>query len=192
MAEQNSIEQSKKIVSDTQEQMDMFVQFFDDDLKTYRAGKANLQVFNDVKASYYGTMTPLPQMCSISSPDAKTIMIQPWDKNQISAIEKAILAANLGYNPQNNGEVIRIPIPALTEERRKELVKTARASGEQAKVNIRNERRDAVDKLKAMKKSGLQEDIEADAEDDIQKATDAAIKKVDDLLNAEEKEIMTV
>ncbi|MCI2081980.1 MAG: ribosome recycling factor [Bacteroidales bacterium] len=192
MAEQNQIDQAKKIIADSKEMMDACVEFFDEDLKTYRAGKANLQVFNTVLVNYYGTMTPVPQMSSVSSPDAKTILIQPWEKSQIQAIEKAIMAANLGYNPQNNGEVIRITIPALTEERRRELVKTARTSGEEQKVNIRNERRDAIEKLKNMKKSGLPEDLEADGEDDIQKATNDSIKKIDDLLSLKEKEIMTV
>lgn len=192
MAEQNQIELSKKIIADAKEAMDTCVEFFDEDLKTYRAGKANLQIFNSVLVNYYGTMTPLPQMSSVSSPDAKTILIQPWEKSQIQAIEKAIMAANLGYNPQNNGEVIRIAVPALTEERRRDLVKTARNSGEDQKVNVRNERREAIDKLKAMKKTGLPEDMEADAEDEVQKATNDAIKRIDDLLSAKEKEIMTV
>ena len=163
-----------------------------EELKTYRAGKANPEVFASVVVNYYGAATPLPQMSNITTPDAKTMLIQPWDKSMIHAIEKAIMDANLGFTPQNNGEVIRITVPALTEERRRELVKKARTEGETAKVSVRNARRDAMDALKKMQKEGLPEDIEKDDEDKVQKFTDKFVKKVDEILEAKEKEIMTV
>ena len=163
-----------------------------DELKTYRAGKANPEVFASVVVNYYGAATPLPQMSNITTPDAKTMLIQPWDKSMIHAIEKAIMDANLGFTPQNNGEVIRINIPALTEERRRELVKRAKGEGETAKVAVRNARREAMDALKKLQKEGLPEDVEKDNEDRVQKLTDKFTKKVDEVLEAKEKEIMTV
>lgn len=186
------IDKAKELVAAANDKMEAAAAFLDESLKNYRAGKANPSVFNQVMVSYYGTMTPLPQMTSITSPDAKTILIQPWDKSQIKAIEKAIIDANLGFTPQNNGETIRINIPALTEERRKELVKKARTEGETAKVSVRNARRDAIDALKKMIKEGLPEDVEKDSEDMVQKHTDSTIKNIDALLTAKEKEIMTV
>ena len=186
------IEKANGIVDAASDKMEEAAMYLDEALKNYRAGKANPAVFNQVMVSYYGTMTPLPQMTSITAPDAKTILIQPWDKSQIRIIEKAIIDANLGFTPQNNGEAIRINIPALTEERRKELVKKARIDGESSKVSVRNARRDAIDSLKKLIKEGLPEDVEKDCEDQVQKRTDAAIKKIDDLLSAKEKEIMTV
>lgn len=163
-----------------------------DELKTYRAGKANPDVFASVIVNYYGAATPLPQMSNITTPDAKTMLIQPWDKSMIHAIEKAIMDANLGFTPQNNGEVIRINIPALTEERRRELVKKARGEGETAKVAVRNARREAMEALKKLQKDGLPEDVEKDNEDRVQKLTDKFTKKADEVLEAKEKEIMTV
>ena len=163
-----------------------------EELKTYRAGKANPEVFASVVVNYYGAATPLPQMSNITSPDAKTMLIQPWDKSMIHAIEKAIMDANLGFTPQNNGEVIRINVPALTEERRRDLVKKARTEGETAKVSVRNARRDAMDALKKLQKEGLPEDVEKDNEDKVQKFTDKFVKKIDEVLEAKEKEIMTV
>ena len=186
------IEKAQETVASAQEKMEETILYLDESLKNYRAGKANTAVFNPVMVSYYGTMTPLPQMSSITAPDAKTILIQPWDKSQIRAIEKAILDANLGFTPQNNGETIRINIPVLTEERRAELVKKARAEGEQSKVSIRNTRREAIEALKKMVKDGLPEDVEKDDEDEVQKLTDTYVKKIDELLSAKEKEIMTV
>ena len=186
------IEKAQQTVASAEEKMEETILYLDENLKNYRAGKANTSVFNPVLVSYYGTMTPLPQMSSITAPDAKTILIQPWDKSQIRAIEKAILDANLGFTPQNNGETIRINIPALTEERRAELVKKARAEGEQSKVSIRNTRREAIEALKKMVKEGLPEDVEKDDEDAVQKLTDTYTKKIDELLSAKEKEIMTV
>ena len=186
------IDKAKELVAAANEKMEAAAAFLDESLKNYRAGKANPSVFNQVMVSYYGTMTPLPQMSSITTPDARTIVIQPWDKGQLKIIEKAIIDANLGFTPSNNGESIRINVPALTEERRRELVKKAHGDGESSKVSIRNARRDAIETLKKFIKDGLPEDSEKDFEDQVQKATDAATKKVEELLAAKEKEIMTV
>lgn len=186
------IQKGKETVEAAVAKMRNAVSHLDEELKNYRAGKANPSIFNSVSIDYYGTPTPLPQVSSITTPDAKTMIIQPWDKNLIRTIEKAIIDASLGFAPQNNGEVIRINVPALTEERRKELVKKARTAGETAKVSIRNARRDAIDTLKKLQKEGLPEDSEKDFEVDAQKQTDTFSKKVDELLAAKEKEIMTV
>lgn len=186
------IEKAQETVASAKEKMEETLLYLDESLKNYRAGKANTAVFNPVLVSYYGTMTPLPQMSSITAPDARTILIQPWDKSQIRLIEKAILDANLGFTPQNNGETIRINIPALTEERRAELVKKARAEGEQSKVSLRNTRREAIEALKKMVKEGLPEDVEKDSEEEVQKLTDSFSKQIDELLAAKEREIMTV
>ena len=186
------IEKAKEVVAKAKTKMEEAVLHLEEELKTYRAGKANPTVFNNVMVSYYGNLTPVPQTASITTPDAKTILIQPWDKSLIQAIEKAIMDANLGFTPQNNGETIRINIPALTEERRKELVKKSRNEGENTKVSIRNSRREAIDTLKKMIKEGLPEDSEKDAEADVQKETDNFSKKVEEILAAKEREIMTV
>ena len=169
------------------------VKFLEDDLKNYRVGKANPSIFNPVMVDYYGTATPLAQVASITTPDAKTLAIHPWEKNLIPKIEKAIMDANVGLTPQNNGEIIRCTVPALTEERRKELIKKAKAAGENSKIVVRNARRDAVDTLKkAQKNEGLSEDTEKEAEAEVQKLTDAKVKKIDEIVAAKEKEIMTV
>ena len=141
---------------------------------------------------YYGNPTPIPQVASITTPDAKTMLIQPWDKKMIPAIEKAIMVANLGFTPQNNGEHVRINVPPLTEERRKDLVKKVKQEGENAKISIRNARRDGVDLLKKYQKDGLPEDLVKDGETVLQKDTDNFNKKVDEILALKEKEIMTV
>lgn len=186
------IEKAKQIVDSSKAKMADAVKFLEEDLKTYRAGKANPLIFNNVSVDYYGSPMPVPQVASITTPDAKTIMIQPWEKNMIPKIEKAIMDANIGLTPQNNGECIRCTVPALTEERRRELIKKAKASGENAKVVIRNVRRDAIDQLKKAQKEGLPEDVEKDDEALVQKETDAAVKKIDEIIAAKEKEILTV
>ena len=173
--------------------MQAAVKFLEEDLKTYRVGKANPAIFNGVSVNYYGTPTPLSQVSSITTPDAKTLAIQPWEKNLIPLIEKAILDANVGLTPQNNGEIIRCTVPALTEERRKELIKKAKVAGENAKVVVRNSRRDAIEALKkAQKNEGLSEDAEKEAEEETQKITDKKVKQIDEIVAAKEKEIMTV
>jgi len=186
------IEQAKKIMDNARAKMADAVKFLEEDLKTYRAGKANPLIFNNVIVDYYGNPTPVPQVASVTTPDAKTIMIQPWEKNMIPKIEKAIMDANIGLTPQNNGETIRCTIPPLTEERRKELIKKAKVSGESAKVVVRNARRDAIDALKKAIKEGLPEDVEKDDENLVQKDTDKYVKAVDELISAKEKDILTV
>lgn len=186
------ITKAKEIIASSKEKMAAAVEYLEEDLKTYRAGKANPAVFNSVLVNYYGSMTPIPQVASVTTPDAKTMLIQPWEKSLLHTIEKAIMDANLGFTPQNNGEQIRINIPALTEERRKELVKKAKTAGENAKISIRNSRRDGIELLKKLQKDGLPEDVEKDSENEIQKETDNFSKKVADILAAKEKEIMTV
>jgi ribosome recycling factor len=149
-------------------------------------------MLDSIHVDYYGSLTPLNQVSNVSTPDARTIAIQPWEKNLIPVIEKAILAANLGFNPENNGEIIRINIPALTEERRKLLVKQAGQEGETAKVSIRTSRKEANESLKKLLKDGLSEDVEKDAEAEVQKLTDDYGKKIDTLVEAKEKDIMTI
>lgn len=186
-------ERAKEILSGAEGKMQDAITFLEEDLKTYRVGKANPNIFNGLTVDYYGSATPVHQVASISAPDAKTLAIQPWEKNMIPKIEKAIMDANLGFTPQNNGEIIRCVVPALTEERRKELIKKAKASGEQTKVVVRNARRDAIDILKkAQKNEGLSEDTEKEAEEEVQKLTDKKVKLVDEIVAAKEKEIMTV
>lgn len=184
---------ANEIVTASDKKMKEAVAFLEEDLKTYRVGKANPSIFNNVVVDYYGMPSPIPQVASVTAPDAKTILIQPWEKSMIQKIEKAIIDANVGMTPQNNGEQIRCNVPPLTEERRKELIKKARAAGENAKVVIRNARRDAVDQLKkAQKNEGLSEDGEKEGEDEVQKITDKNIREVDSLIAAKEKDIMTV
>ena len=186
------IAKTKEILEATKAKMQKAVLHFSEELASFRAGKANPAVFQGVVVDYYGSLTPIEQVAGITVPDARTMLIQPWEKKMIPLIEKAILAANLGFNPQNNGEVIRINVPALTEERRKELVKRAKNEGEAAKVSIRNIRRDQIEVIKKMQKDGLPEDVAKDTEGLIQKETESFTKKIDELLAAKEKEIMTV
>lgn len=174
------------------ESMQNSMNFFEKELEKLRAGKANVKMLDGVKVDYYGTMTPIAQVSSLSIPDPKQIMIQPWERSMIVPIEKAIMAANLGFNPQNNGEVIRIIVPVLTEERRKDLVKKAKQEAEQVKVTIRNQRRTTNNALKELKEEGVPEDEIKKAETDIQKITNDFIDKIDKLLEFKEKEIMTI
>lgn len=186
-------DKAKEIVASAEAKMQDALDFLEEDLKTYRVGKANPSVFNNVTVDYYGSQTPVSQVASVTAPDARTIAIQPWEKSMIPVIEKAIMVANLGFTPQNNGEVIRCPIPPLTEERRKELIKKAKGAGESAKIVVRNARRDAVDAMKKAQKAGeFSEDVQKEGEDEVQKATDAKVKAIDALIAAKEKEIMTV
>ena len=175
-----------------QDKMESAVQHLDDVLARIRAGKANVRILDAVKVDYYGSVVPLSNVATITTPDARTISIQPWEKKMISGIEKAIMNSDVGITPENNGEVIRLGIPPLTEERRKALVKQTRGEGEEIKIRVRNIRRDIIDTLKKEVKNGLAEDMEKDAEAEIQKIHDKYIKKVDELLAAKEKEIMTV
>ena len=172
--------------------MNATVAHFDKELQKVRAGKASPQMLDGIKVDYYGNPTPIDQLANVNTPDAHQIIIQPWERNMLPVIEKAILAANIGVTPQNNGEFIRLVIPAPTEERRKELVKKAKQEAEQTKVAIRNIRRTANDDTKKLKDDGVEEDAVKKLEGEIQKATDEAISKVDKIMEAKEKEIMTV
>lgn len=157
-----------------------------------RAGKASPQMLGGVFVDYYGSQTPLSQVANINAADARTLTVTPWEKNMLHPIEKAIMIANLGLNPMNNGDNIIINIPALTEERRRDLVKQAKAEAEEAKIGIRNHRKDANSNIKKEEKEGTAEDICKKAEDDVQKLTDSFIKKIDDILVVKEAEIMKV
>ncbi len=173
--------------------MNKRVDGFQSELKTIRAGRANASVLDKVFVEYYGTMTPVGQVGSISSPEPRSLVIQPWDVSILKEIEKAIQASDLGLSPQNDGKIIRLNFPPLTEERRKELVKQVKKYTEEAKVQIRNVRRDAMDDLKAQKKNGeLTEDDVKNAEKDIQNLTDKFIKEIDDIYAAKEKEILEI
>lgn len=185
-------EEVKLYMDDAKEQMQNALVHLENELAKIRAGKANPKILNDVLVDYYGNPTPLSQVANITVPDPRTIAVQPWEKNMLAPIQKAIMNANLGFNPDNNGEIVRINVPPLTEERRKDLVKQSRGVGETAKVSIRNARRDAIDEFKKMVKNGLPEDAAKDAEAEVQKITDAYNKKVDDILLAKEKDIMTI
>jgi ribosome recycling factor len=157
-----------------------------------RAGKANPRILDAVRVDYYGSSVPLSNVATITTPDAKTIAIQPWEKNMIKEIEKAIINSEVGIMPDNNGEMIRLGIPPLTEDRRKALVKQVHGEGEDARISVRNARRDAIDSIKKLVKNGLSEDSGKDAEIAAQKLHDREMKRIDDILAAKEKEIMTV
>ena len=182
----------KAIIKSAEQKMEGAIAFLDESLSHIRAGKANVKILDGIKLDYYGSLTPLSGVASLTTPDAKTIAILPWEKTMIKDIEKAILNSDVGITPENNGEVIRLSIPPLTEERRKTLVKQSKQESEDAKISVRNARRDAIEALKKAVKEGLSEDLEKDAEADVQKVHDRYIKKVDELLAAKEKEIMTV
>jgi ribosome recycling factor len=162
------------------------------EMQKVRAGKASPSMVEGIRVDYYGTMTPLNQMANVSAPDAKTIFIQPWDKNALHPIEKAIMFANLGFNPMNDGMVIRIPVPPLTEERRREYVKRAKTEAENERIVIRGFRREANETAKKLEKDGIPEDEIKKLENDIQALTDEYIMKIDKIIAAKEKDIMTV
>ena len=184
---------TKQLVKTAEEKMTFAIEYLDEQLARIRAGKANPKILDNVRVPYYGSVVPLSNVASINTPDAKTIMITPWEKNLIKEIEKAILNSEVGITPENNGEVIRLGIPPLTGERRKQLAKQCKSEAENAKISIRNARRDAIDALKkSIKADGVPEDVEKDAEADVQKIHDKYIKRVDELYAAKEKEIMTV
>lgn len=162
------------------------------ELAKIRAGKATPSMLHSVMVDYYGSPTPIQQVANISTMDARTITVQPWEKAMLGEIAKGIINSNLGFAPQNNGEVLLISVPPLTEERRRELVKRAKAEGEHAKVGMRNNRKDALDMVKTLKNDGLSEDMVKDSEVAVQTITDASIKKVDDLIDLKDKDIMTI
>lgn len=180
------------ILNPAEIKMEKIIEFLREALATVRAGKASPNLLNGITVEYYGNPTPIAQVASVTVPDARTVLIQPWEKKLIGAIEKAIMVANIGLTPSNNGEQIRLTIPPLTEERRKELVKQIKAEAENARIGIRNIRRDVVEAFKKAQKDGMPEDMAKDGETSAQKLTDKFMKKVDELFAAKESEIMTV
>ena len=182
----------KQTLNGAEERMEMAALFLEDSLNRIRAGRANVAILDGVRVNSYGSLVPLNQVANVSCPDARTIAIKPWDRKAIRDIEKAIMDSDVGITPENNGEIIRLGIPQPTEERRKELVKQCNKIGEKAKVEVRNVRSEIKEKLKKAIKDGLSEDNEKDAEAELQKLHDKFIKKLDELLAAKQKEIMTV
>lgn len=179
----------KIILDTTKEEMENSILHLEKQMTNIRAGKASPSMLGSVMVDYYGSQTPLNQVANVNTPDGRTISVQPWEKSMLQEIERAIMTANLGFNPMNNGETIIINVPALTEERRKELSKQAKSEAEDSKVGVRNHRKDALHELK---KLDISEDVLANAEIDVQTLTDQYIKKIDEIFVIKEKEIMTV
>ncbi|QEH40393.1 ribosome recycling factor [Chitinophaga sp. XS-30] len=180
------------ILEDAQDSMQKAISHLEAELTKIRAGKANPVILDGITVDYYGAPTALNQVANVSVADARTLTIQPWEKNMLQPIERAIIASNIGLNPQNDGQIIRLFLPPLTEERRKELVKKVNAEGEQAKVAVRNIRRDAIEAIKKLQKDGLSEDTAKDAEADVQELTDKYIVAVDKHCAQKDKEIMAI
>jgi ribosome recycling factor len=175
-----------------EESMKHAANYLEESLVHIRAGKANVRILDAVRVSYYGSNVPIANIATISTPDAKTIAIQPWEKSMIKEIEKAIMNSDVGITPDNNGELIRLSIPPLTEDRRRSLAKQVHGEGEDARISVRNARRDTIDSVKKLVKNGLSEDVGKDAEIDVQKLHDRYMKRIDEIVAAKEKEIMTV
>lgn len=183
----------KEIINKASEKMNKTISVLQSELSTMKAGRANPTILDRIEVEYYGSMVSINQAANVSAPEPRLLLIQPWEKSTLKAIEKAILKSDLGLNPSNDGTVIRILIPELTEETRKNLVKNVKKAGEDAKVAIRSIRRDANDKIKAMKKDGeITEDEMKKSEDDIQKKTDNHIKDIEKIIELKEKEIMSI
>ena len=182
----------KETLGTAEEKMEEAVMYLEETLAHIRAGKANVKILDGIRVDSYGSMVPLNQVASVTTPDARTIAIKPFDKKQIREIEKGIMDSDVGITPENNGEIIRLGIPQPTEERRRDLVKQCNKIGEKAKVGVRNARAEIKDKLKKAIKDGLSEDVEKDAENDLQKLHDKYIAKIDAMLDDKTKEIMTV
>lgn len=182
----------KATLSESEERMEMAALYLEEQLNKIRAGRANIAILEGIRVNSYGSMVPLNQVANVSTPDARTIAIRPWDKKAIKDIEKAIMDSDVGITPENNGEIIRLGIPQPTEERRRELAKQCNKIGERSKVEVRNVRTDVKEKLKKAIKDGLSEDNEKDAENELQKIHDKYIRKIDELLATKNKEIMTV
>jgi ribosome recycling factor len=180
------------VIKSAKDMMEKAISHLETELVRIRTGKANPSMLDGVMVDYYGSMTPLNQIANVNTPDARTIVVQPWEKNKLGDIERAIINSNLGLNPQNDGEVIRINVPPLTEERRKEMVKLAKNEAENCKVSIRSARKNANESIKKLQKDGLAEDLAKDAETTIQNITKDFELKVDDHVAKKEKEIMTV
>ena len=185
-------EEVEFVIDEAKERMDKAISHLEIELGSLRAGKANPRMLDSVMIDYYGSQTPISQVANIGTPDPKTIAIQPWEKTMIEPIERAIINSNLGFTPQNNGELIRINIPALTEERRITLVKQVSSEGENAKVSIRSARKDANDDIKKLEKDGLSEDASKTAADEIQKVTDSYGEKIDQIVKDKEEDIMKI
>ncbi|MFM1932068.1 MAG: hypothetical protein RL226_1371 [Bacteroidota bacterium] len=185
-------EEIQMALEEAKDQMNKAIAHLEFELNKLRAGKAHPSMLDSVMVDYYGSMTPLKQVANVTTPDPRTITVQPWEKAMIDPISTGITNANLGLNPQNNGEVIIVSVPPLTEERRRDLTKKARAEGEHAKVGIRNARKDANDFIKSAEKDGLSEDMAKSAEAKVQELTDQYVKKIDAVLEKKEGEIMTV
>ena len=182
----------KEYLDNAKENMEMAVEYLDDALAHIRAGKASPKLLDAIRVDYYGSKAPISNVANISVPDARTITITPWEKSMFKEIEKAIINSDLGITPENNGEIIRLSIPPLTEERRKQLVKQSKGEAENAKVSVRNARREAIEGLKKEIKKGMSEDVEKDGEAEVQKLHDKYMKKIDEVFAAKEKEILTV
>lgn len=185
-------EEVQLYIDDAKEKMDKALVHLANELVKMRAGKANPTMLDGIFVDYYGANAPLANVANINTPDAKSIVIQPWEKKMIGPIEKAILAANIGVTPMNNGDIIRLNLPPLTEERRKQLVKTTKHEGENAKVSIRNARRDVIEEIKKLQKNGLAEDAASSYEEKVEKLVEGFNKRVDEMLVKKEAEIMTV
>ncbi len=182
----------KTILESAKTQMEKTISHLESELGKVRAGKANPQMLENVQVDYYGARTPLSNVASVNTQDSRTLLVQPWEKSMLTPIEKAIQAANLGFNPQNDGVLIRIIVPPLTEERRKDLVKTSKTYGEDAKVGLRNIRKESIDKIKALQKAGLPEDEAKGGEAKMQTIIDEFVAKCEKHLEQKEKEILTV
>ncbi|MBW6409745.1 ribosome recycling factor [Clostridium weizhouense] len=183
----------KDIIKNAETKMKKTISVLETDLSTMKAGRANPSMLDRIQVDYYGSMCPLSQVANISAPEPRVLMITPWEKTLLKDIEKSILKSDLGLNPSNDGSVIRLIIPELTEETRKDLVKKVKKTGEESKVAVRSIRRDANEKIKGLKKDGeISEDEIKKGEDDVQKKTDAIIKQIDNIIVAKEKEILSI
>lgn len=186
------MEDVSNILNDAKEHMSKAIEHLEHELVKLRTGKASTNLISDMMVDYYGTPTPLPQVANIQVSDARTIVIQPWERNMLGPIERVIINSNIGITPANDGEVVRLSVPPLTEERRKELVKKAKAAGEESKVGVRNARHKALDHIKKAVKDGLPEDIGKRRETELQDLVNKFVEQVDKVIAAKEKEIMTV
>ncbi|MBQ7691049.1 MAG: ribosome recycling factor [Muribaculaceae bacterium] len=182
----------KTYLDAAEQKMQEAVAFLDDSLAHIRAGKANVKILDSIRVDYYGSKVPIGNVANVSTPDQRTIAIMPWEKTMFRVIEKAIIDSNVGIMPENNGEVIRLNIPPLTEDRRKQLVKDSKNEAEKARVSVRNARRECIDALKKAVKCGMSEDVAKDGEDKVQKLHDKYMKQIDEVFAAKEKEILTV
>ena len=180
------------IRQEAEEKMKMTLEFLDETFSRIRAGRANTHILDGIRVEYYGSNVALSNVATVTTPDAKTIVVQPWEKSMLKVVEKAIMDSEVGITPENNGEVIRLGIPPLTEERRKQLVKQTKQEAEDAKISIRNARREGMEEIKKAVKNGLPEDMGKDGENELQKLHDKYIKRVDEAFAEKEKEILTV